>query len=164
MEKNIFSQISWRSLLLSIRSSVHVEGNSKILRIFYLKASERKCCFVAWNETFPGTISSWHTKCTCYSPVEKFRQRSKFFVFLSTKHIIYLFPEKEKFFLNCSSGHWERCFDNLIKVPLPWFAIIFRSTSEENFINSVFQKKTLMFYPSKFFPPSSEMLSLFVEK
>ena len=85
---------------------------------------------------------SWLTECTFHSPVGIFRQRAELFCspFNQTYHITF-FRKKKTSFFNCSSGHVERGFDSPIKDPLPWFPYFFRSTSEEIFVKSFFQKK-----------------------
>ena len=145
MTKKLWNHISFRKKLSSSRSCRHVEGNSKILRIFHLKTSERKLYFVAWKKFFPWKNPSWQIKFTFHSPVGNVRQSTELFCspFNQTYHITF-FPKKKTIFFNCSSGHVERYFDNPIRDPLPWFSNNFLSTCEELFIKSV-SKKTPLF-------------------
>ena len=78
-------------------------------------------------------------------PCRKKSQTIRSFLFPFQPNIShYFFREKENYFLQFSSGHVERFFDNPIKDPLPWFSNFFRSTSEAFFIKSVLNQNTLV--------------------
>ena len=151
--------------LSSNPSGGHVDGNSKNLQIFYLKPYERIILFCCVKEYLFLNNSFFDTQNALFTALsEKFAKDPKFFVFLFSfqPHISHFsFQKKKTVFFSCSIGHVKRYLDNPIKDPLPWFSNVFRSTSEENFINSVFQnnthvlsldKKRFFWQPWKIFP------------